>query len=292
MKKTLLKIVVSALTVTLLGLFVGCGGGSDKSADNNKKDSAVSGSIIAGGSTALEPLVKKTKEGFEAKHPDAMVDVQGGGSGKGISGVQEGTFQIGNSDVPAADKVTDESALKELVETKVCGIGFAMVANKDVKLNSLTVEQIVDIFTGKVTNWKDVGGDDEAITVIARPTSSGTRATFKKTILGDAEEKKDFQTEESSGAVSSKVQSTPGAISYLALSYVGDGKDLNVLKINDVEANAENIANGSYPFWSYEYMITKGEPTGVTKAFIDYLMSGENKSVVEAEGYIPMSSLK
>ena len=282
MKKTLLKIVVSALTVTMLGAFVGCGGGSDQSADGN----TISGSIIAGGSTALEPLVKKTKEGFEEKY------VQGGGSGKGISGVQEGTFQIGNSDVPAADKVTDEAVLKELVETKVCGIGFAMVANTDVKVDSLTVEQIVDIFTGKITNWKEVGGDDEEITVIARPTSSGTRATFKKTILGDAEEKKDFQTEESSGAVSSKVQSTPGSISYLALSYVGDGKDLNVLKINDVEANAENIANGSYPFWSYEYMVTKGEPTGTTKAFIDYLMSDENKSVVEDEGYIPMSELK
>lgn len=288
MKKTLLKIVVSALTVTMLGAFVGCGGGSDQSADGN----TVSGSIIAGGSTALEPLVKKTKEGFEEKYPDAIVDVQGGGSGKGISGVQEGTFQIGNSDVPVADKVKDEAVLKELVETKVCGIGFAMVANSDVKVDSLTVEQIVDIFTGKITNWKEVGGDDEAITVIARPTSSGTRATFKKTILGDAEEKKDFQTEESSGAVSSKIQSTPGSISYLALSYVGDGKDLNVLKINDVEANAENIASGSYPFWSYEYMVTKGEPTGTTKAFIDYLMSDENKSVIEDEGYIPMSSLK
>ena len=88
MKKTLLKIVVSALTVTMLGAFVGCGGGSDQSADGN----TISGSIIAGGSTALEPLVKKTKEGFEEKYHDAIVDVQGGGSGKGISGVQEGTF--------------------------------------------------------------------------------------------------------------------------------------------------------------------------------------------------------
>ncbi|CDM69098.1 phosphate-binding periplasmic protein [Clostridium bornimense] len=288
MRKTLLKIVVSALTVTMLGAFVGCGGGSDQSADGD----TISGSIIAGGSTALEPLVKKTKEGFEEKYPDAIVDVQGGGSGKGISGVQEGTFQIGNSDVPVADKVTDEAVLKELVETKVCGIGFAMVANTDVKVDSLTVDQIIDIFTGKITNWKEVGGNDKEITVIARPTSSGTRAAFKNTILGDAEEKKDFQTEESSGAVSSKVQSTPGSISYLALSYVGDGKDLNVLKINDVEANTENIANGSYPFWSYEYMVTKGEPTGTTKAFIDYLMSDENKSVVEEEGYIPMSELK
>ena len=297
MKKFIALLTVAGMTATMA---VGCGsssnGTSDNAADTNTEssDSSLSGTITAAGSSALKPLADDAADSFLNDHPDVSITIDAGGSGEGLKQVSEGTVDIGNSDVAAEDKL-DETAAKELVDHQVCVVTMAPIVNKDVAeagVKSLTKEQLISIFIGKTTNWKDVGGPDEDIVLVTRPESSGTRATFKKTILGDAEEKKDFQTEESSGAVSSKVQSTPGAISYLALSYVGDGKDLNVLKINDVEANAENIANGSYPFWSYEYMITKGEPTGVTKAFIDYLMSGENKSVVEAEGYIPMSSLK
>ena len=147
----------------------------------------VSGSITAVGSTALQPLAEGASKLFMQKNKNAKVQVQGGGSGTGLTQVQSGGADIGNSDIFAADKLTADQA-KELVDHQVCVVGMATVVNPKIKVDNLTKQQLVDLFTGKITNWKDVGGDDKKVVIINRPASSGTRATFKQFGLGGAEE--------------------------------------------------------------------------------------------------------
>jgi len=292
MKKNSIKMMVAALSVTLLaGVLVGCGT-KEQAPQETKKE--LSGTITAAGSTALQPLAEQAGKKFTEKNPNVTVNVQGGGSGTGLKLVLEGTADIGNSDVAAETKL-DAEAAKTLVDHKVCVIGFAIVVNKDVNVDSLTSKQIQDIFTGKVTNWKDVGGNDLAIQVINRSASSGTRATFIATVMNKTTEKEGLGTmQDSNGNVRTSLMNTKGAISYLALSYLDETvrKDLKVLKIDNVEANKDNITTGKYNFWSYEHMYTKGEATGVAKAFIDYMTSSDNKALIEKLGYIPSSDMK
>ncbi len=228
MKKGI-KFSLAALVVA--GALVGCGKAEDttskdtaKGSDNTKQE--LSGTIAAAGSTALLPLAEEAGKKFMEKNSKVSIQVQGGGSGTGINQVASGAVQIGNSDVPSGDKIKDAEKAKELVDNKVAGIAFALVVNKDVKVDNLTMQQVQDIFTGKVTNWKEVGGKDEKINVINRPASSGTRATFEKTIMKDAKINDGTgTTQDSNGAVEQAINSTPGSVSYLAMSYmVGEKK--------------------------------------------------------------------
>ncbi|MFD3448427.1 phosphate ABC transporter substrate-binding protein PstS family protein [Microbacteriaceae bacterium 4G12] len=295
MVKKGLKFTLAALMVT--GALAGCGktDTTDKTTENKggAKQEQFTGNIQAAGSTALQPLAEEAATEFMGKNTKTSITVQGGGSGTGINQVASGAVQIGNSDVPAGEKLDAEKA-KELVDNKVAGIAFALVVNKDVNVDSLTMEQIQNIFSGKVTNWKDVGGKDAKINVINRPASSGTRATFEKTILKGTKANDSIgTTQDSNGAVEQAVNSTPGSVSYLAMSYlIGDKKGaLKTLKIDGVEATTANISANKYPFWSYEYMITKGEPKDAVKGFIDYVKGKDFEKKAEDMGYIPMTKL-
>ena len=292
------------LTIGALALataLAGCGNaqdtknGTSDNANDTAKTAEISGTVTAAGSTALQPLAEEAATEIQSVYPNLSVTVQGGGSGTGVNQVAAGAVDIGNSDVPSAEKLEDKTQASQLVDTEVAGIAFALVVNKDVTVESLTLEQIQGIFSGKYTNWKEVGGKDLAINVINRPASSGTRATFEKTLMGGEKANDSIGTaQDSSGAVETSVNSTSGSISYLAMSYlVGDKKDsLKTLKINDVEPTTANVASKKYPFWAYEYMITKGEPKDAVKGFIDYISGEEFADKVTEMGYIPMSELK
>lgn len=296
MSRKILKGFIAAMSVVLtIGVFTGCGNSSTKEStdsSNNKKE--LSGSITLAGSTALQPLAEQIGKTFSQKNSKVTVNVQGGGSGTGLNLVLQGTADIGNSDITAESKLDADKA-KQLVDHQVCAIGFAVVVNPSVNVDSLTKEQIQKIFTGEVTNWKDVGGNDMAINVINRTKSSGTRATFKDTVMGGKDEKEGLgTTQDSNGNVENAIKTTEGSISYLALSYLTDAvkSNVKVLKIEGVEATSENIISKKYPFWSYEHMYTKGEAKDLTKAYIDYVLSDENKETVKKLGYIPMSDMK
>ncbi|RKP54984.1 phosphate ABC transporter substrate-binding protein PstS family protein [Cohnella endophytica] len=288
MRKTVMLLMVLTLTVALAA----CGQKNNSSNGGNASEgSSLSGSFLASGSSALQPLVDQVSKKFMDANSGVSVQVQAGGSGTGLTQVSEGQSQIGNSDVFAEEKL-DAAKAAELVDHQVAVVGMAAVVNKDITIDNLTKQQLVDIFTGKVTNWKDVGGNDQKIQIINRPSSSGTRATFEKFALGQKSE--DLQgsiQEDSSGTVKKLVGETPGAIGYLALSYLDDS--VKAVKYEGVEASADNVANGTYPVWAYEHMYTKGEPDAAIKAFLDYMMSDEvqNGDVVEL-GYIPANKMQ
>ncbi|MGG6313705.1 phosphate ABC transporter substrate-binding protein [Paenibacillus macerans] len=306
MKKSMLLVLTLVLSLTLAACgqnnnaaqnnATGTNGGTtNEAAANNGGDDAatsdLSGSILAVGSSALQPLVDQVSKKFMDQNPNISIQVQGGGSGTGLTQVSGGQADIGNSDVFAEEKL-EAGPAGELVDHQVAVVAMAAVVNPDVNVDNLTKDQLVQIFTGKVTNWKDLGGPDQAIQIVNRPSSSGTRATFEKYALGTKTE--DLQgsiQEDSSGTVKKLVGETPGAIGYLALSYLDDS--VKVVKYDGVEATEENVANGSYPVWAYEHMYTKGEPNEVVKAFLDYMVSPEvqDADVVEL-GYIPASKMQ
>ena len=295
MKRRGLKLTIATLAVVLVtGAFAGC---SKTTKQDTTSSNATSGSITLSGSTALQPLVEKSAEAFKSKNPDASISVQGGGSGTGLTQVLSGAVDIGNSDIFADEKLKADDA-KQLVDHKVVAQGFAVVTSKDVTIKGLTKQQIKDIFSGKVTNWKDVGGADQAITVIHRPASSGTRATFVKTVLdGDKALEDDTKgiIQDANGSVKTALESNKGAISYLALSYLVDEKvkaSINILDIDGLAPTKENITSGKYPFWSWGHMFTKGEAKDLSKTFIDFITSSDNKETVEKLGFFSGGDMK
>lgn len=239
-------------------------------------------SITAAGSTALLPLVKASASSYQTQHPEVKISVSGGGSFVGISQASQGNIDMGNSDVvaPGGAGLTDH---------RVAVVGFGIIVNPDAGVTNLSAKQIRDIFAGRTSNWKDVGGKDQSIVVINRPRSSGTRAVFSATIMGTSKINESGLVEDSSGTVVTTVATTPGAISYVALGYTKN-KPVTVLKVNNVEANAENIRVGKYPIWSYEHVFTKGKAKPEVEAFIKYLM--ENKEQIEQLGFIQISTMK
>ncbi|MGV3489231.1 MAG: phosphate ABC transporter substrate-binding protein [Tuberibacillus sp.] len=278
------------LMMFIVGL-IACG--TDKSGNTDAKTKSdgekLSGSIVTGGSTALQPLVSAAAEAFMNDNSGTNIEVQGGGSGTGLSEAAKGNFDIGNSDVFAEEK--EGIPADELVDHKVAVVGMTAAINKDAGVKDLSKEDLIKVFTGEVTNWKEVGGKDQKITLVNRPDGSGTLATFVKYGLDGAKTAKGI-TQDASETVKKIVAQTPGAIGYLAFSYFNDDTVVKA-SIDGVEATNENVQNGKFPIWAYEHMYTKGEPKGLAKAFLEYIMSDDvQNSLVKEQGYIPVSGMK
>jgi phosphate transport system substrate-binding protein len=250
------------------------------------------GTVRASGSSALQPLVNAAKEQFETKNKGISVEVSAGGSKKGLADVASGAVQIGDSDIFAPKDLEGQ-----LVDHKVAVVGFAAMANKGAgdKVTALSMADLARVFSGQVTNWKDVGGDPQPIVVINRAPGSGTRAVVGNIVLG-GDKFVESQTEDNSGALVAKLKQTKGAISYLALSFADP--DLRVLSLKGdagiIEPTQANIVAGAYPIWSYEHMFTKGQPTGPTKLFLDYMTSADfqEHALPAVKGFIPVTQMK
>lgn len=245
-------------------------------------------SITAVGSSALQPLVETVAEIYQAENPGKFVNVQGGGSGTGLSQVQVGAVEIGNSDLFAEERSGIDASL--LVDHRVAAVGITPIVNKGIGVDNISLEDLKKIFLGEITNWQEVGGIDQPVVLLNRASGSGTRGTFEKWVL-DGEISKQAQEQDSSGMVRQIVGDTPGAISYVAFSYVTE--DVTPLSIDGVEPTEENVTTNDWVIWSYEHMYTRGEPESLTKEFLDFVLSDEIQNTIVGElGYIPVSKMQ
>lgn len=273
MKKSKLLLPIIGLTILLSGC--------SKWIDRGE-------SITAVGSSALQPLVETVAESYQTENPGKFINVQGGGSGTGLSQVQSGAVDIGNSDLFAEEKSgIDASAL---VDHRVAVVGITPIVNKGVGVKDISMENLRKIFTGEITNWKEVGGKDQPVVILNRASGSGTRSTFEKWVL-DGETAIRAQEQDSSGMVRQIVADTPGAISYVAFSYVTD--DVATLSIDGVAPKDENVTTNKWTIWAYEHMYTKSQPKELTKEFLEYILSDDvQNNIIGALGYIPVSKME
>ena len=283
MKK--LAAVVGALMIGA-SVFAGCGGGEKPQASSGAS-SELTGKVTASGSTALLPLLKPAQEAFQTQHGKVTVNIAGGGSFTGMNQVAEGSVQIGDSDVNLPAEYKD----KGLVDHKVVVEPFVFIVDKANPVDNLTKQQVIDILTGKITNWKEVGGADQPITLIHRAKSSGSRATISDVVLKGLEFTDHAVIQDSNGAVRAAIANTPGAIGYVDAPYADDS--VKMLAFDGVKYTPQAIIDGKYPIYGSGHMYTKGEPTGAVKAFIDFVLSDDfQNSQVSKLGFIPVSKMK
>lgn len=248
-----------------------------------------SNKITVVGSSAMQLLAEQAGNDYRLSHPDSNIVVQGGGSGTGLSQVQAGAVEIGTSDVFAETQKGIDA--KKLQNHLVAVVGIVPIVNKSAGVKNLTRQQLSDIFTGKITNWKQVGGKNQNITVINRSKGSGTRGTFEGLILNG---KKPIQAQEqdSNGTVRKIVSSTPGTISYISFPYAND-ENIQKLSIDKIKPTNKNVETNRWHLWSYEHMYTKGKPNKNVQKFIDYMLGSKvQNDLVPKLGYISINKMQ
>jgi phosphate transport system substrate-binding protein len=261
-------------TATAADLTAGSGGHGA----GGTKDATLAGKkISASGSSALQPLLKDVAAEFDTVQGTQSA-IAAGGSGTGLTQVSQGAVDLGMSDIFASEKSgIDQNAL---ADHQVAAVAFTMIVNNDLqgKVGNLTTDQITKIFTGQASNWSEFGGPTEPITAVIRPTGSGTRATFKKYVLNNADDTAGTAvSQDNTGAVVAAVKATPGAIGYVASGFVtgADSGNATPICIDGAKATAADINSGKYKFWGIEHVYTKGPATGAAKALLQYTLSDD-----------------
>ena len=251
--------------------------------DNNTADNTdLSGSVTLAGSTSMEKLANAMNEAFMEKYPNVSATAEFTGSSAGIESLAAGSVDIGD----ASRALSDDEKGQGIVENIVAIDGIAVITDTDNTITDIKSEDLAKVYTGEITNWKDLGGKDEQIVVIGREAGSGTRDAFEE-LMDVKDSCKDAQELDSTGAVLAKVAATPGAIGYVSLDVLDD--TVNGLQINSVEPTEENILAGTYVLQRPFVMATKGEiseQSEQVQAYFDFINSEDGQNVIKSVGLI------
>jgi len=271
MKKTLPIIGMIALL-----LFAGC---TSKQAEKQ--------TLTIAGSTTVQPIAAKAAEEYMKENADVIVSVQGGGSGTGIKMAIEGSADIGTSSRELSEEEKTNAA--NLKAYEVAADGIAIIVHPQNTIGDLTQEQIKDVFSGKIKNFKELGGPDKEIDVIIREHGSGTRTSFEELVMdkGKTANADSAEQQPSNGAVKASIASNPSAVGYVGAGYVDN--TVKALKVSGIAPTKEAIKAGTYPISRKLYMVTRGEASGKTKDFIDYVLSDKGQKIVEEEGFVTIN---
>lgn len=277
-----MKRIGTLLLACILSLsLVGCGTNTSDET-NTMNNHSTSGNVRLDGSTSMEPLMTALSEAIKEDYPNLQLEAQFTGSGTGIKSVIAGTVEIGNS----SRSLTDEEKSQGLIENIVAIDGIAIITDKNNTITNLTKEQLISIYTGEITNWKDVGGKDQRIVVVGREASSGTRGAFEEIL--EIKDKCKYANElNEAGAVVAKVQQTPGAIGYISLDNITD--TVKAIQLDGIVASEETVKNGLYKLQRPFVMATKGEVSKQSEqvqAVFQFINSDKGQKVLEKVGLV------
>ena len=298
MNKNLRKILAFGAAAVMTAGIMGCGSSSQETtaaqseaateaaaqtgAEATEAAADLKGSISLAGSTSMEKLCEAMSESFMERYPDINVTAEYTGSGAGIESLEAGSVDIGNSSRNLKDSELEAGAVENIVAID----GIAVIVDKENTVADLSSDDLGKIYKGEVTNWSELGGNDEAIVVIGRENGSGTRTAFEE-LLGLEDACKYAQELDSTGGVLAKVASTPGAIGYVSLDVVDD--TVNAVSLNGAEASEESILAGNYLLSRPFVMATKGEiseQNELVKTWFDYIASEDGQAVIKGLGLI------
>jgi len=277
-----------------------CAAGVISSGCSRKSDKAASGSIQVKGSDTMVNLGQAWAESFMKKHPGSGVSVTGGGSGTGIAALLNKTTDIAESSRTIKPEEIEQAKKNgiTLKEIKVAYDGIAVVVNPANKVSALTMAQLADVFMGKITNWKQLGGRDEKIVLLSREVNSGTHVYFKEHVLnkGDSKGTNEFSSSAllmpSSQAIADEVEKNTAAVGYYGMGYISNRQKVVPISsgpdAEPVMPSEETVLSGKYPISRPLFMYTDGEPSGLTKEFIDFVLSDEGAKIVRSLDFVPL----
>ncbi len=242
--------------------------------------------VTIAGSTTVLPITQKTAEVFMDKNPGTKITVRGGGSGVGIASIIDGTVDIGQSSRPIKAKEIQTAAGKGVnVKANVVALdGIAVIVNPSNGITKLTKEQIKNIFTGKISNWSQVGGANTGIVVVSRDSASGTFEAFNSLALDNAKVRPDALMQASNQAVATTVAQTPAGIGYVGLGYLSSS--VKAVAVDGVMPSKETVLSKKYALARPLFMYTNGEPKGAAKKYMDFVTGKEGQKIVESLGFV------
>ncbi|MCD6280573.1 MAG: phosphate ABC transporter substrate-binding protein [Deltaproteobacteria bacterium] len=242
--------------------------------------------ITIKGSTTVLPIAQATAEVFMDRHPEVNISVQGGGSGFGIASLIDGSTDIADASRPMKEKEIIKARSKGVYphEIIVAKDGIAIIVHPSNPVDNLTSDQILDIYSGKISDWSSLGGKNMKIVVVSRDTSSGTYEAFEELALKGERVRPDALTTASNQQVAMTVANTPGAIGYIGLGYLSSR--LKAVKVNGIPCTADTVISGKYPLSRPLFMYTNGKPKGIIKDYIGFVLSEEGQRLVREQGYV------